>query len=1027
MKIVCCFNKEGLTRSICVRILFIVTCVFTVLVAGAQVPNAFKYQAVARNNAGAVIPNQNVSFRMSVIQGTLPGTVVYTETHTVTTNEFGLATLEIGRGTPVSGNFNTIDWSVTPGFLKTELDPSGGTAYADMGTTELLSVPYTIQAGSAPDKDWIVSGINLYPAVNGNVGVGVASPTQKLHVNGNLRLTGALYDFNNQPGTSGQVLSSTGTKVGWIDLPAGISGSGVNNKLTYWTGSASLGYNDNLHWDNTNGRLGIGTASPTQPLHVSGNMRLTGALYDVNNQPGTSGQVLSSMGTKIDWIDLPAGLTGTGLADKITYWTGSGTLGYNSNLHWDNANSRLGLGTTSPATSFHLFNGPGGGGGAYGADYDLIIEDNDQAFLEFNGGYYDGIAFNDENNAFYAGILYNLTTNAIHFRNGAMDNRLVITGAGNIGIGLGEPTQRLHVSGNMRLSGALYDSGNQAGSSGQVLSSTGSGTDWVNRPSGSGAAGKTAFWADAGTLSYNDNYHWDNANNRLGIGTATPAAALHIFNGPGGGGSYNDNYDLIIEDDDLAYLGFHGGDFDAVTFNDEGNAFYAGILYSLTFGSMYFKTGNNDTRLMISEGGNVGINVTLPTQRLHVNGSMRLTDALYDENNEAGSSGQVLSSTATGVDWITPPAGVTGSGAANRIAFWTDAGTLGSNGNFHWNNANARLGIGTGTPLTSFHLFNGTGAGGGVPGSNVDAVIEDDDYAYLEFNGGTYAGVTFNDDNQSIRAGVIFNYLSDMLTFKIGGYDDRMVITEDGKVGIGTYTPAYRLTVEEYGELAAAQITNYTNSSGGSSLYAQNFADNGTSFVTAVYGKAAGINQPNSFGIAGHNHHNGAGIGAWSYSGDIYRGYDGDWPGGTLRMYLNNAGSMYVDGTYNTFKGVASKGPNEHVALIGTQSPEALVEDCGSATLIGGQAVVTIDPVFVEIANTGNQYQVFLTPVSEDIVILVVNKQSAASFMVKGATLDGKPAECKFHYRIVARDNEYKGGRFEEVDIPEPIVVPREE
>ena len=53
----------------------------------------------------------------------------------------------------------------------------------------------------------------------GNAGIGVASPTQRLHVQGNMRLTGALYDSNNQPGSAGEVLVSTGTA---ISLATGI-------------------------------------------------------------------------------------------------------------------------------------------------------------------------------------------------------------------------------------------------------------------------------------------------------------------------------------------------------------------------------------------------------------------------------------------------------------------------------------------------------------------------------------------------------------------------------------------------------------------------------------------------------------------------------------------------------------------------------------------------------------------------------------------------------------------------------------
>jgi hypothetical protein len=99
---------------------------------------------------------------MSILQGeNLPGdskspdeyTVIYTETHATTTNPTGLATLEIGRGTPVSGSFASINWSTTPIFLKTEIDPAGGSAFVEIGTSELLSVPFALFAENTANND----------------------------------------------------------------------------------------------------------------------------------------------------------------------------------------------------------------------------------------------------------------------------------------------------------------------------------------------------------------------------------------------------------------------------------------------------------------------------------------------------------------------------------------------------------------------------------------------------------------------------------------------------------------------------------------------------------------------------------------------------------------------------------------------------------------------------------------------------------------------------------------------------------
>ncbi len=119
----------------------------------SQTPQAFKYQSVVRDNAGDIVANQAVSFRITIHQGTAGGTIVYQETHSASTNSFGVVNFNIGEGTVVSSVFNNIDWSGSEMFMEVELDPAGGSAYISMGTTQLLSVPYALYAdksGSAP-------------------------------------------------------------------------------------------------------------------------------------------------------------------------------------------------------------------------------------------------------------------------------------------------------------------------------------------------------------------------------------------------------------------------------------------------------------------------------------------------------------------------------------------------------------------------------------------------------------------------------------------------------------------------------------------------------------------------------------------------------------------------------------------------------------------------------------------------------------------------------------------------------------
>jgi hypothetical protein len=122
---------------------------FFAAVAFAQAPNKMSYQAVIRNSSDALVTNQAVGMRISILQGAANGTAVYVETQAPNTNANGLVSIEIGGGAAVSGSFAAIDWASGPYFIKTETDPAGGSNYSITGTSQLLSVPYAMYAANA--------------------------------------------------------------------------------------------------------------------------------------------------------------------------------------------------------------------------------------------------------------------------------------------------------------------------------------------------------------------------------------------------------------------------------------------------------------------------------------------------------------------------------------------------------------------------------------------------------------------------------------------------------------------------------------------------------------------------------------------------------------------------------------------------------------------------------------------------------------------------------------------------------------
>jgi len=149
----------------------------------AQAPQAFNYQAVARNASGQILSNQNVNVRITIRTGSAAGTNVYQETHQATTNQFGLITLQIGKGDLPTASFAAINWGSNKHFLQVEMDPAAGGAYQDLGTSELLSVPYALTAGSVTGGgQWATNGNNISNTNSGRVGIGTSSPSTKLAV-----------------------------------------------------------------------------------------------------------------------------------------------------------------------------------------------------------------------------------------------------------------------------------------------------------------------------------------------------------------------------------------------------------------------------------------------------------------------------------------------------------------------------------------------------------------------------------------------------------------------------------------------------------------------------------------------------------------------------------------------------------------------------------------------------------------------------------------------------------------------------
>ncbi len=213
----------------------------------SQSPQGISYQSIAYDSSGVLVVSGNVGVKISILNLTDTGTVVYSETHLAAPNNQGLYSLTIGQGNVVSGVFSTINWGVGNKFLKIELDPQGGTNYTANGVSQFLSVPYAFFAGKvsgAPFVDWV----NIWDYANGQTiddGLIDAAPA----LNAALATGKTVYIPNPNDLTKGYAIKSS------INIPTNGKIVGANKQTTKLInnvpGAGNMFYlNDNVQLDN---------------------------------------------------------------------------------------------------------------------------------------------------------------------------------------------------------------------------------------------------------------------------------------------------------------------------------------------------------------------------------------------------------------------------------------------------------------------------------------------------------------------------------------------------------------------------------------------------------------------------------------------------------------------------------------------------------------------------------------------------------------------------------------------------------
>ena len=433
----------------------------------AQVPQGISYQSVVRDVAGTVISNQAVSMRFSIHQTTPSGTTVYQEVHNATTTDLGLVNLIIGSGTPSSGTFSSVNWGSDAYFLQVEIDPSGGSSYADLGTTQLMSVPYALyaetaggsqgptgpQGASGPQGPQGLTGATGPQGIPGQDGAdGATGPQGNSGQGGADGATGPQgpAGATGPQGIAGPTGAdgATGPQGATGPLVAGTSGQTLRHNGTDWVAS------DNIFNDGTN--VGIGTTTPAAPLEFSSSdvntvfrisnfnpsSQARAALISVKNYPITSDYALQFANTVPSSVLSPT----TRLYNFLNSNASASVLSILEN-------GNVGIGTSSPGRKLTISRSAESSIGQLELRTEGGITDGNFDGLYFTQGASGQIPLGSFRAVLTGSGYPDLAFYTRTFASSTETERLRILNNGNVGIGTSTPDVPLHVASSASING----------------------------------------------------------------------------------------------------------------------------------------------------------------------------------------------------------------------------------------------------------------------------------------------------------------------------------------------------------------------------------------------------------------------------------------------------------------------------------------------------------------------------------------------------------------------------------------------
>lgn len=315
-------------------------------IAQLNPPQGFNYQGIARDQFGIELATTALQVKISITNA--DSTLLFwEEEHQVTTNEFGLFTLVIGKGTgtgqAINASFSDIDWSLQELYLGVKIDKGNG--YVNVGHTQLFSVPYALYAGDVANGK---SGSTGATGPTGPAGAngGATGPTGPTGSSGDIGATG--------PTGANGAMGVTG--------PTGSNGANGSNGATGATGPAGAN-------GGATGPTGAnGATGATGPTGVAGSNGTNGATGPTG-AAGSNGTNGSNGATGVTGPTGQAGTNGTNGATGITGPTGAaGSNGANGTNGVTGVTGSTGAAGSNGSNGVTGATGPTGAAGSNGSD-----------------------------------------------------------------------------------------------------------------------------------------------------------------------------------------------------------------------------------------------------------------------------------------------------------------------------------------------------------------------------------------------------------------------------------------------------------------------------------------------------------------------------------------------------------------------------------------------------------------------------------------------------------------------------------